>query len=110
MEKEQEIIEGNHLIAEFMGYAVAVNVKHESGNPTYVRREKDSSTSFQTLEWMPYHTSWDWLMPVIIKLNDKTDNDAPELAFLYKPLWTIQHIAAIWEDVVKGIQYYNSQN
>lgn len=54
-----EIIEGNRLIAEFMGYDFIAENSH------FIVRESDY------LE--PYHhkfnSSWDWLMPVVEKIE-----------------------------------------
>ena len=46
---EKEIIEGNKLIAEFMGLSMLHN-----------------QTRLETLK---YHSSWDWLMPVVEKIE-----------------------------------------
>ena len=55
----KEIIEGNQLIAEFMGYDFIAENSH------FIVRESDY------LE--PYHhkfnSSWDWLMPVVEKID-----------------------------------------
>tara|TARA_R110000824_G_scaffold1687_2_gene8379 strand:+ start:893 stop:1138 length:246 start_codon:yes stop_codon:yes gene_type:complete len=47
--------ENNKLIAEFMGYEV---------HPVYEDERHD----------LHYHTSWDWLMPVIHKCFDVSDD------------------------------------
>lgn len=46
--------ESNKLIAEFMG---------EAPNPMCESIKKDGYTHCK------YHSSWDWLMPVVIKIN-----------------------------------------
>ena len=46
----------NKLIAEFMGYEV---------HPVYEDERHD----------LQYHTSWDWLMPVVEKIDDMFGND-----------------------------------
>ena len=48
-------MENNKLIAEFMGY----EVKH---NKCYSPKYNDG-----TIAPMQFHTSWDWLMPVVHK-------------------------------------------
>jgi len=77
--QEQQIIEGNKLIAEFMGgerhwlngmkepftddtiwgyYDVGVNITSTySGRPIALVND------------LKYHTSWDWLMPVVEKIE-----------------------------------------
>ena len=64
----------NKLIAEFMG---------AKGHPKYnpnewdvyitgcldVDSDNENAQHFFTLDQMKYHTSWDWLMPVIEKIE-----------------------------------------
>jgi hypothetical protein len=52
--------ENNKLIAEFMGLK-----KYGYKNENYLLLNKHLSP-----EQLPYSTSWDWLMPVIIKIAD----------------------------------------
>ena len=52
-------VDANRLIAEFMGY----EVKH---NKCYSPKYNDG-----TIAPMQFHTSWDWLMPVVQKIGDE---------------------------------------
>lgn len=54
----KEILEGNKLIAEFV-----------TEEPEVLRRDLKRAG---TLESMQYHESWDWLMPVIEKIEKNT--------------------------------------
>lgn len=56
---EQEIIEGNKLIAEFMG---DYRAKYKVSN--------DYTLANAMLKTLKYHSSWDWLMPVVEKIKD----------------------------------------
>jgi len=56
----------NLLIAEFMGFET-----YEANGYSMIRYSEDNE---RTLQDTHYHTSWDWLMPVV----DKIDN------YLYK--------------------------
>lgn len=64
---QQEIIEGNKLIAEFMGYdgVDCPNCKHTRDcnwlQCGLTPHEKD--------EQLKYHSSWDWLMHVVEKIE-----------------------------------------
>ena len=49
----------NKLIAEFMGYAFVDGVYESSKDEFHI-------------DEMLYDTSWDWLMPVVQKISDKT--------------------------------------
>ncbi len=62
MSKDQEnieILEGNHLIAKFMG--------HKTFNGSSIWIGENISTSIAT--WCAYHESWDKLMPVVEKIQ-----------------------------------------
>ena len=72
--KNSEIIKKNELIAEFMGleemdgfmtsssgFVIEVSVKGYEYNNT-----------FYPLNELGYNTSWDWLIPVVHKISEKT--------------------------------------
>lgn len=75
---EQKIIEGNKLIAEFMelGWETIKEVcisnlkKYGHRNPDYLNNP---------MYWNCYHSSWDWLMPVVEKIEHlfESDNTLP---------------------------------
>lgn len=93
-------IEGNRLIAEFMG------VKIQEITPRDVMTCNNRNN-------FKYHTSWDWLMPVvekIAKIEDEKHWD--KLHFnqfqrvLALPIYTPINI--VFKEVIKFIQWYNS--
>lgn len=59
---EQEIIEGNKLIAEFMGWKF--NPHDEKGD--WMLNENGATFPFSAMKW---HSSWDSLMPVVAKIH-----------------------------------------
>lgn len=59
---EQEILEGNILIAEFMGWEVQKDIK----NLWY---SNNGSESISRPSSMEFHSSWSWLMPVVEKIE-----------------------------------------
>lgn len=74
MRTEQEILDGNKLIAEFMGGLWNVHSnKFGIGNATYCNYGKKKNVvralNHYAIEELKYHTSWDWLMEVIEKIN-----------------------------------------
>lgn len=103
----EQIIEGNRLIAEFMG-----------GRPFYSDRtctevvayfgihDKPAQTYFDDLE---YHSSWDWLMPVINKLP----KDQSTMAYCDNLFDNMSDgffecdIDKVWLAVVNFIKWYN---
>lgn len=59
----KNIEENNKLIAEFMGYI-------DNGDPEYlIHPETNYDHSINDKEWFLYNTSWDWLMPVVEKIE-----------------------------------------
>lgn len=65
---QEETIRGNKLIAEFMG----AEVKNETycfhfGNPAYEIQIEEMS--FESVKRLRYQSSWDWLMPVVEKIE-----------------------------------------
>ena len=111
MEKTQEVIEGNKLIAEFHG---------------------KYNTKWHTIGAFPenqlkYHSSWDWLMPVVEKIESldvwviiknricvldgvfmKADGNNKE--YYSDSQRKESKIEACWLEVVKFIEVYNSYN
>lgn len=71
----QEKIEGNKLIAEFMGATPLENDNHWfKGLDPYPHPMRETS--------LEYHTSWDWIMPVVEKIkNFKERRENGELRF-----------------------------
>jgi hypothetical protein len=111
--KENEIIQNNKLIAEFIGMQ-NTNIGWYDNNE--VLTIKDNNTFDELL----FHSSWDWLMPVVRKIVDLCINDGVEGNF--KEDWTLfeseQYTSilntvslAIIEDsykvVVEFIKWYN---
>lgn len=56
----KEITEGNKLIAEFMGLKFAADM-------TYYEHDGE-------VKQVAYHSSWDWLMPVVEKIGEVNVN------------------------------------
>lgn len=98
---EKEIIEKNRVIAEFMGLAKEgdcyLSIKHDFvGTPNYLK----------------YHTSWDWLMQVVEKIESMG-----HCVDIYNKVCIIPHlkkciadtkIKAVYAAVTQFIQWYNS--
>ena len=62
-------MENNKLIAEFMQLPTEVFV---SGNLNYYFKEFNSGTWYEEQE-LSYNVSWDWLMPVVEKIESLRD-------------------------------------
>jgi hypothetical protein len=111
--KQEEINENNKLIAEFAGF-------HPSEDPImknkgfYVRNNGE----IFKLNEMRYHSSWDWLMPVVEEIenigyvyNTKFGacciaNDHGKTIVTFEG-YSSMNINTIYELVIKFIKWYN---
>jgi len=88
--------EGNKLIAEFMN-ATKPLLEHASNISGY-----------------DYHSSWDWLMPVVEKVTDQHDQNtyfyAGHIFDKIKDELYSANINGTWSAVVEFIEWYNNQN
>ena len=131
-----ETIEGNKLIAEFMG------AECETDDFDRVTNEYDlfgagllpdisgfdpDAKHFYTPDQMKFHESWDWLMPVVEKIEDIQDGNEGdsirghiyEVTIKQGNIVTIQgdgcsiwadaspKILSVWIAVVEFIKWYN---
>lgn len=133
---EQQVIEeGNKVIAEFVGLECIINdwVNYPKDNHDYTINlngeflcqyygQKNDVFAKGILK---YHSSWDWLMPVVEKINIMDDNEYDVIIFrrdchindrqqiifessVLKNTETL--ILIVWGCVVKFITWYNTQN
>lgn len=95
--EQNEIIEGNKLIAEF----------HKS---------TDWRFDFNSFAELKYHTSWDWLMPVYDKiatewsgLSTKKQGQVKDLKRVLQNRLVLGDINGVWEFCIEFIKWYNTQ-
>ena len=75
----QEIIKGNKLIAEFMGilYGLKLNSLDLPTSESKCRIHRydsiDDDTEGLHINHTKFHSSWDWLMPVIGKISSQCE-------------------------------------
>lgn len=134
--KEQEIIEGNKLIAEFMEYKHS-DILYDEENEEYFfdtdhlvcvedievwESSVDDWTSTLSPEQMLFHSSWDWLMPVVEKIEKNfwvttTTRRGYSAVSIHQPQRAYEKIArvdsenkleATWTAIVEFIKWYNS--
>lgn len=131
---QEEIIEGNKLIAEFMELEFS---KVAKGLPDIKYRHRFTQHGFydETHEGMLlFHSSWDWLMPIVEKIENifilhkysvtiAIESDIPVIITvhfyqsdptkqrLYKQFRGISpnRIEAVYKTVVEFIKWYNKQ-
>lgn len=92
----------NILIAKFMGY--------ENNNPTKgFLKHPTIENRFDRQEFLDYHASWDWLMPVVKKISRLGIDHNEEL---FKQLWnglSIVNIELLYIDTMNYIKWFNQQ-
>jgi len=92
----------NKLIAEFMGVnLITIDDIRANKNPHI------SSADGYTKEDLQYHTSWDWLMPVVQKIGDEYlntpfDETYSKLTEGYENIWTIEDTYNAVVEFIKG--------
>ena len=99
------IKEKNVMIAEFMGYKWLDDDKMWKSGEYPRCRYMDG--------YLEYHTSWEWLMPVVKKCknllsNPKDANDIYILRDLEETVFSCE-INIAYDGVVKFINWYNKQ-
>ena len=115
------VIEGNKLIAEFMGWSQQLDVeKRWYGAWFDQHRVRKAWSEFQGHEPLLFNESWDWLMPVVEKIESKgydvfinglycriTDSGMSD--FELESDVALSKIDATYQAVVKFIKWYNQQ-
>lgn len=114
MEKE-EILKGNKLIAEFMGFELS-DTFSPALPPHYINKEGETLTGYIDTE-LKYHSRWDdWLMPVWHKFRDlrfkdetKSKLHANYVARLAQDL-AYGTISELFNNIQIAIKWYNQQS
>jgi hypothetical protein len=113
-----ETTENNKLIAEFMGVNITtIDDIRKNKNP-YI-----ASADGHLEDDLKYHSSWNWLMPVVEKIEDYDEYDVEILQYGTKVLKNsveiITNVADFsfdkkiehcYDAIVKFIKEYNKQN
>lgn len=86
--------ENNKMIAEFMGY----EVKH---NKCYSPKYNDG-----TIAPMQFHKSWDWLMPVVNKIEEYLSANVGKVGYFDECL-SSNDLDIRYNAVVEFIKQYN---
>jgi len=111
--QENELLENNKLIAEFMGN------KAKDGVYVYQAGHQMPKHNFPNIAWtireasLLYHTSWDWLMLVVEKIGKLEDDNSDMQTYARYEYVTKLPITAsrevVYKAVVKFIKWYNSK-
>tara|TARA_B110000483_G_C18010161_1_gene470820 strand:- start:137 stop:427 length:291 start_codon:yes stop_codon:yes gene_type:complete len=93
-------MKSNKLIAEFMGIRYAENRNSHKSSDYY----------YEDIE-LEYHTSWDWLMPVVVRLFDVIQynefDGADNLSFRLNDTLLETNLDSLYNIVVEFINEYN---
>ena len=102
-------MENNKLIAKFMGHKTDWGFKKNS--ILYMPQgEGNSSNNSIVIPYkkLQYHTSWDWLMPVVQKCFDTQQPSEGQHYFINESLLTMK-IEVVYDRVVEFIKQYNDE-
>ena len=92
-------MKNNKLIAEFMGLSIKEGVDvFKPGN------------IYHHIRHLPYHTSWDWLMPVLSKILDLSFQDDGDAEDFYSIRDCVPDINHTYKAVVEFIKEQNNDN
>lgn len=120
---QDEILENNELIAKFMG-AEFIHDDPKDHPDGYYMLEGE----YFMVEDFGFHESWDWLMPVVEKIENLTDeennylfsfdcgrdfcvvnfNDLTRKSIVCKSVYK-DKMGSIWKAVVEFIKWYNNE-
>jgi hypothetical protein len=96
---DHECISDNEMIAEFMGVKPT---KSELGRKVYHDSHEDKYVGLD----LQYDTSWDWLIPVVNKIEEECEGVPIQL--LNCNLYS--EIGEVYQAVVEFIKQYNESN
>jgi hypothetical protein len=97
----REIMDGNKLIAEFMGYKlIAGHYVNGIGQGKWFKNPK-------------YFYSWDAIMPVVKKIKTSLPSPTPIEAAMMDSKINLSlmaiNLSDVWDIVIEFIQWYNQQ-
>lgn len=116
--------EGNKLIAEFMGAILKPYPRDQLPSYYYDQSVCKTPTPSSSLWWgeweLQYHSSWDWLMPVVEKIEDL--GNIFTISQTYCNIQEDKHnvsvtgvkygktkMEAVYQAVIQFIMWYNQQ-
>lgn len=98
--KQHDIDMNNTLIAEFMGLT-----NHYNDNSMMVRKKPEGNVVLYVYD-LDYDSSWDWLMPVVQKIEQDCEGVPKEMLNIS----LYNDINEVYQAVVEFIKYYNQNN
>ncbi len=119
---EKEIIEGNKLIALFDGFEFLNDNSEFCPNGYFVMNSEEGHNNMHHPEELNYHKSYDWLMPVVEKIESLGYGISIERKLC--AIYNLPHIGgvivdlkyqeskikAVYNAVINFIVFYNQQS
>lgn len=123
-----DTLENNKLIATFMGWKEMSHTKSKNWMLSHVVDGKEYAIREKSLSAMRFVESWDWLMPVVEKIESLNENgfdvtiysdpqvkiddwrNRKEIVRISKDHGIGSKIEAIYMAVIEFITWYNQQN
>ncbi len=110
---KEDLLIGNELIAKFVGYQKETGYQYNF----YGIAKPKGATTHLYIPNARYHTSWDWLRPVIDKIKEVWQSDKIDVQLLcedeeackIKHLTVWASIETTWQCVLSFINWYNNQ-
>lgn len=105
----EELLEGNKLIAMFMGAKKMVikNKLYLNGEPLFTIYDVPGHGS--RVDDFKYHLSWDWLMPVVMRIRDMRIDDFTKKKPLMQFVARLEFVN-IYKETVEFIKWHNATN
>lgn len=116
----KEILEGNKLIAVFMGWSQQLDVEERWYGAWFDQHGvRKAWHEFQGYEPLLFNESWDWLMPVLERIRVKgykweIGMSPISSQYHYCKIWSVGTIGgrspldAVYSAVLEFIKWYNS--
>lgn len=110
-----EIINNNKLIAEFMGVKPC---KKHPDKQCFLTIKDNKHSSLQYWHLLKYHSSWDWLIPVVkevfsLEFNSvegfREYSNEPNTLFNAYACGLHSDRIHVWKKLVEFIKWYNSE-
>jgi hypothetical protein len=111
--KTNETLQGNRILAEFMGLKPGYNSytkKYNWGDGIFFMTDGDTIEEVMDaiVGYAKYHSSWDWLMPVVEKiLNICQESDEMEKYYIITD--AIPEIESVFAACIEFAKWYKNQ-
>tara|TARA_R110000803_G_scaffold16816_4_gene46069 strand:+ start:878 stop:1177 length:300 start_codon:yes stop_codon:yes gene_type:complete len=99
-------MESNRIIAEFMGFTQEKNIGWYDNDMLMSQNVYDSQDG-NCFNELLFHTSWDWIIPVVEKCLTTDENTEHQHYFINDALLTC-NIEVVYDSVVEFIESQNN--